>query len=109
MITAPNSLIPLANIITKPDSILRQAKGNETVKNVLTDDAPKFEAAFSRRIGTASKPERAALIKKGRLTKAIAQEIEMGVPIRSNPALAAAEPIRELREMTPKIAMPAAV
>lgn len=78
IITAPNSLIPLANIITEPEIICRMASGMDMVRNTRNGEAPRFNAAFSRRSGTPVNPSLAALRKNGRLTKAMARIIPDG-------------------------------
>ena len=109
MTTAPNSLMPRANIMMKPDTTDRHACGRETVKKMREGEAPSISAAFSVRSGTAAKPSRAALMRNGRLTKAIA--IAMPAPLLTNmiPAFCAAPPRRPSRERKPSRAMPAAV
>lgn len=106
--TAPNSLKPLANIITKPVTIFLFAKGSEILKKTFKGEAPRLKAAFSRRSGTASKPSRAALIRKGILTNAMAAAIPKGLPTKSIPTEDAALPAIELRDKKPSMAIPAA-
>lgn len=106
--TAPNSLIPLPNIRTKPVIMLLHAIGSEMVKNVLNGDAPRLLAAFSRFTGTARNPSREALIIKGTLTKAMARAIPSGCPTMSKPMEEASFPINVSLETTPSKAIPAA-
>ena len=108
MITAPNSLNPRANIIIRPDKIFFHANGSEMVKNTLTGEAPKFNAVFSNRTGTFSNPSRAAFIKKGMLTKAIAIAIPIGCPTKLSPTVEAILPRTESLDINPKTAIPAA-
>lgn len=109
IITAPNSLNPRANIMINPDKMFFQASGTEIVKNTRIGEAPRFKAVFSSRTGTFSKPSRAAFIKKGILTKAIARAIPTGCPTKLIPTTEAAFPKAESLEMNPKMAIPAAV
>ena len=106
--TAPNSLKPLANIITRPVTIFLFAKGSEILKKTFNGEAPRLKAAFSSRNGTASKPSRAALTKKGILTNAMAAAIPKGLPTKSIPTEDAALPAIELRDKKPSKAIPAA-
>ncbi len=108
IITAPNSLIPRANIITKPETMLRQANGRDMEKNVRVGDAPNESDAFSSLSGTASKPIRAELIRKGTLTKAMANPMAIGLPTRLRPIESAIRPSTESRLIKPSIAIPAA-
>ena len=109
MITmAPNSLSPLANIITKPETILRPARGTDIVKKTLADEAPRLLAVFSSLSGTDRKPSLAAFTKKGMLTNAMAAEIPIGFPTKSNPTDEAALPRNEFLDKKPNIAIPAA-
>jgi len=109
MITAPNSLMPRANIITIPLTILRHAIGTEILKNTRDGDAPRVNATFSNRSGTAANPSRAALIKNGMLTKAMAKTIPVFVPTKLIPTDDAACPNQVSLEMHPSNAIPAAV
>jgi len=109
MTTAPNSLMPLANIITKPVVILRHASGSDIVKKTLVWLAPRLRAAFSSLSGTAAKPSRAAFIRNGRLTKAMASAIPEGWLTRLSPNKEATFPRKPSREIKPSKAIPAAV
>lgn len=100
--------MPRANIITKPETILRHANGSEIVKNIRVGDAPRLRAAFSSRSGTNSKPLRAEFIKKGILTKAIAMAMAKGLPTKLNPNDPAILPNTESRLIKPNMAIPAA-
>ena len=108
IITAPNSLMPRANIRIRPETILRQANGSEMVKKTLAGEAPSVKAAFSSRTGTPEKPSRAAFTRNGRLTKAIAIAIPAGCPTKFNPIAEPICPSTESRETKPSIAIPAA-
>ncbi len=105
MTTAPNSLIPLAHISIIPDAMPLHAIGSETVKNALDGEAPNVLAAFSSFGSTASNAWRAALIKNGIETKAIAMDIPAEVPTRPSPKM---RPIAEFLLITAKSAIPAA-
>ena len=108
IITAPNSLIPLAHIIISPESIGRHAKGNVMLKNVRNGEAPRFIAAFSSFTGTALKPSIADVIRNGTLTNAIASIIPADVPTNPKPSFSAKLPTTVFLEMTVSSAMPAA-
>jgi hypothetical protein len=58
-----------------PDKIALQAIGSEIVKKTRVCEAPRFIATFSSLTGTEENPSHAALIRKGRLTNAIAAMI----------------------------------
>ena len=108
MITAPNSLMPRANIRIKPETMLRQAKGSEMVKNTLAGEAPSVRAAFSSLTGTPINPSRAAFIRNGRLTNAMARAIPAGCPTKFSPIDDPIFPTNESRETNPSMAIPAA-
>ncbi|GAF98120.1 unnamed protein product, partial [marine sediment metagenome] len=92
----------------KPESTDLQASGRDIVKNTLRGDAPRVRAAFSSRSGTAVKPSLAPLIRKGRLTNAMATIIPAGLPINEKPAFSANFPVTLFLEITPSTAIPAA-
>lgn len=108
IITAPNSLIPRAHIISNPESTGLQAKGKDTVKKTRKGEAPKFIAAFSSLTGTALKPSMALVIKNGTLTKAMASIIPAVLLTNPNPMLSAILPGSVFRESTDSNAIPAA-
>lgn len=108
IITAPNSLIPRANIITNPEMMLFHANGRLIVKNTLMEDAPRFCAACSNLTGTSLNPSRAEFIRKGKLTNAIAIIMPTGVPTMVCPKYSEDFPINESPEITLNRAIPAA-
>ena len=79
------------------------------VKNTLEGEAPNVRAAFSSLTGTEAKPSLAELIRKGRLTKAIARAIPAGLFMSDNPTEPAIPPRNPALEINPRIAIPAAV
>lgn len=78
IITAPNSLIPLENMRIIPEKIDFFARGRAIVKNILLFEAPRPDAACSRRKGISENPLIADMIRNGILTNAIATPIPNG-------------------------------